>query len=521
MLARKAFWRIVSVLVMLGWLSTGIVTDGTWASEPNLYTQLRVLADVLTIVRDNYVDEVDQAKLIDGAIDGVLSELDPHSNYLTPEELDKTIERIRGDFEGIGIEFDIRDGFLTVIAPIEGSPSDRLGIRAGDKIVKINGESAIGITRQEVFEKLRGPKGTKVNVSIKREGEEELLEFQIVRDTIPIYSIPCAFLITPEIGYIRISRFSTRTSEELEDALRRLEAKGMKKLLLDVRWNGGGPLAQAIEVTDKFINEGKICYTRGRIPGSITDFYASRKGTYTSIPLIVMINHGSASASEILSGAIQDNDRGLVVGQTSFGKGLVQREYKLRNGGALFLTTAKWYTPSGRLIQRPYEGKSKADYVAEAFEDNKAPEVDKPVFYTVKGRKVYGGGGITPDVILESPPPIRVREHLKGKNAFFEFAIRYVGGHPKITTDFDEFRKDFQVTNQMIKDFKMFLAEKGIDFEETEFEENIDVIKRSIKAEIAGELWGSEEKYQIYVEGDPEVLQALNLFDKAEALLGP
>ncbi len=490
------------------------------ASETNIYVQLQTLIDVIDYIKSNYVEDTDQSELIDGAIDGVLRQLDPHCYYLKAKELSNMAERLRGDFEGIGIMFDIRDGVLTVIAPIEGSPADRLGIKAGDKIVKIDGKSALGITTQEVYQRLRGPRGTKVNVSVRREGEEELLEFTIVRDKIPIYSIPSSFMFTSEIGYIRVARFSQKTDEELEKALRQLEAQGMKKLVLDLRWNGGGPLLQAVKVADKFINSGRICYTRGRTSGSTQEYYATQEGTHPPFPMIVLINHASASASEIVAGAIQDCDRGLVVGQTSFGKGLVQQQFKLRNGGAVFLTIAHWYTPSGRLIQRPYKNKSQADYIAQVFQDtSRSSGEDRPVFYTLKGRKIYGGGGITPDVVLKSPSLGKLEKKLRNKNAFFDFAAYYLGTQPQVPESFDQFHRDFQVTDSIILQFKEFLSSRGIDFDPADFQRELEPIKNGIKAEIAGELWGAEEKYQIYIEKDPEVLQAIELFDKAEQLL--
>ncbi|MCD6169460.1 MAG: S41 family peptidase [Candidatus Latescibacteria bacterium] len=510
---------LVLVALVLGF-SVPLPFHSCQASEANIYVQLQSLIDVMNYIKSNYVEETAQSELVDGAIDGVLRQLDPHCYYLKPRELSNMAERLRGDFEGIGIMFDIRDGVLTVIAPIEGSPADRVGLKAGDKIVKIDGKTALGITTQEVYQKLRGPRGTKVNVSVKREGEEELLEFAIVRDKIPIYSIPSFFMLTSEIGYIWVARFSQRTDYELEKALRQLESQGMKKLVLDLRWNGGGPLLQAVKVADKFIKSGRICYTQGRTSDSTREYYATEEGTHPYFPLIVLINHASASASEIVAGAIQDCDRGLVVGRTSFGKGLVQGQFKLRNGGAIFLTIAHWYTPSGRLIQRPYRNKSRADYVAEAFRDTSSNGNEaKPVFYTLKGRKVYGGGGITPDIVLKGPSSGKLQRKLRDRNAFFDFAAYYLGTQPQVPENFDQFHQNFQVDDSIILQFKDFLFSRKIGFSPEDFQHELGSIKNSIKAEIAGELWGAEEKYQIYLEKDPEVLQTIELFDKAEQLL--
>ena len=347
---------LIIILVLLCTISIGlglVISRGVQASgEENIYLQLQTLQEILLKVRDNYVDEVDQSKLLEGAIDGVLTKLDPHSTYIKPEDVSKMMEKFRGDFEGIGIQFDVRNNYLTVIAPIEGSPAERVGLRAGDRIIKINGESAIGIKEPDVMAKLRGPKGTSVTVTIQREGVEEPFERRIIRDKIPIHSVPYHFLIRPQTGYIRISRFSEKTISELDNALSDLEAQGMKRLILDLRGNPGGLLAQAVEVADEFLDEGLIVYTKGRISSANEEYHATKKRSHPEYPLILMVNHGSASASEIVSGAIQDLDRGLIVGQTSFGKGLVQHPYDLRNNGKVLLTIAKYYTPLGRLIQR-------------------------------------------------------------------------------------------------------------------------------------------------------------------------
>ncbi|MEZ4651412.1 MAG: S41 family peptidase [Candidatus Eisenbacteria bacterium] len=334
MSGKRVFYFASTLLVVVGILAGFIFLGNVMAYGNSIYNQLGVFSQVLGHISDNYVDEVDGEELIDGAITGMLEELDPHSNYLDAERFGRMQERNRGTYYGIGVSFDIVEGKLTVISPIEGSPSYKLGIRAGDVIAKIEGESAKGITREEVFDKLRGPRGTTVHVSVQREGHDELLEFDIVRDEIPILSVPYHFMLSDNIGYVRMNRFSATTSDELREAIEDLRGRGMEQMILDLRGNSGGYLNEAIEVTDMFLTGDKrIVYTRGRLPDASEDYYTTGRGRFTDQPLIVMVDHGSASASEIVSGALQDWDRALIVGQTMPGKGpaaAVQAEERRR-----------------------------------------------------------------------------------------------------------------------------------------------------------------------------------------------
>jgi len=491
------------------------------AARDNLMQRLATFSSVLQMVRDYYVEEVDTAKLVDAAIRGLLLELDPHSSYLDKERFATITEQHQGEYYGIGIHFDILDGWLTVISPIEGSPSYELGLRPGDRIVKINGESARNITNQEVFDKLRGPKGTKVHISVQREGEEDLLEFEIVRDKIPIFSVPYHFMVRPGIGYIRLTRFSKDTSKELEEALRDLEGQGMEKLILDLRDNSGGYLTQAVEVADKFIEGGKIIvYTKGRIPSASEEYYSSDEATHGRFPLIVMISHGSASASEIVAGAIQDWDRGLVVGETSFGKGLVQRQFKLRDGSGLLLTVARYYTPSGRLIQRPY-GSDRRDYYAEGYRGTAEQDTTRPVFHTASGRTVYGGGGITPDEKLEYKRLSQFGQRLARERIPFEFAGEFITANG-VTADsfgsFEEYLASFEVTDAMIESCKQFMQERDFEFTDEELEADGDYLRLAVKAEIAGHLWSTSERYRVFIAADDAVNEAIDFFPEAEML---
>ena len=329
-------------------------------SGDNIYDQIKRLQEVLSTVVKNYVDPVDTQKISEAAIKGMLNELDPHSVYITSEEMKQVDEDFQGSFDGIGVQFDIMDDTIVVISPIAGGPSENVGIQSGDKIIKIDNENAVGINRDDVPKKLRGPKGTKVTVDIKRSNNPELLHFEIIRDKIPLYTVDASFIVdSTDIGVIVVNRFAATTHEELVDAAQKLSQQGMKKLILDLRGNPGGFLNQAVMMADEFLPGGDtIVYTKGRRPEFDELFTSTQGGLLENIPLIVLVNAGSASASEIVSGAIQDLDRGLIVGETSFGKGLVQRQYPLSDGAAFRLTIARYYTPSGRSIQRPYKDKT-------------------------------------------------------------------------------------------------------------------------------------------------------------------
>ncbi len=521
----KRFVNVASGCVILAIILAGSVFLGNVLADAKpSYGQFGVFTQVLSYINDNYVEDVDADKLIDGAITGMLQKLDPHSTYLDPDRYKKMQERNRGTYYGIGISFAIVEGNLTVISPIEGSPSYKLGIRAGDVIAKIDGKSAKGINEEEVFDRLRGERGTSVHVSIYRQGEPDMLEYDIVRDEIPIFSVPYSFMLEPGVGYLRMTRFSATTSDELEKALEKLKAQGMKRLIFDLRGNAGGYLNEAIEVADKFLPAGKkIVYTRGKLPDSNEDYYSTGRGKYNDYPLVVMVDHGSASASEIVSGAMQDWDRGLVVGETTFGKGLVQRQYTLKNNAALLLTVARYYTPSGRLIQRDYTDREK--YITEdETQIEQETESDsalakRPLFHTGAGRVVYGGGGITPDVKIKKPYLYtKLLMELERSRAFFEFANAYEAKTRAKFTDFDTFDHTYNVDDAVVRDFTAFLKDKKVKYDADSLQAQTDAVRRSIKAEMARNLWGENERYHIIIEADPALVEALTYFPQAELM---
>lgn len=521
----KLILTTAAVVLVFVLLTGASFLGNVLASAGSPYGPYDTFTRVLRFVKDNYVEEVDDTKLMDGAIVGMLEKLDPHSTYLDADKNKKMQERNRGNFDGIGISFAIVDGNLTVISPIEGTPSWRLGLRPGDIIAKIDGVSARGIKEDEVFDKLRGPRGSSVHITLVREGEKEPLEYDIVREQIPIFSVPYAFMLRPEVGYVRMIRFSATTSDELTKALQKLEEQGMKKLVLDLRGNAGGYLNEAIAVSDKFLPAGKkIVYTVGRLPDANEEYASSGRGDETTCPLVVMVDHGSASASEIVSGAMQDWDRGLVVGETTFGKGLVQRQYQLPNSGALLLTVARYFTPSGRLIQRDYSDRDK--YLMEDVEtiEQESAKADstaeRPEFHTGLGRIVYGGGGITPDhKISKRYLYPRLQQDLDRNRAYFEFAAHYLSGKDLKYADFDAFDREVKIDAPAVSDFRAFLDRKKIAYNSDSLAAQDDMVRRGIKAEVARTLFGENERYRVIIDADPALTEALTYLPEAEKML--
>ncbi len=494
-------------------------------SDDKLNSQVRKYKDALEITSRYYVEDVDSQKLTEDAIKGMLDGLDPHSVYISAEQLKRVNEDFQGSFEGIGVEFDIINDTLTIVSPISGGPSEKLGILAGDKIVKIDGQSSVKIARDDVPKKLKGPKGTKVNISVIRPGLNELLEFEILRDKIPIYSVDASFMYDDEIGYIKVSRFSATTYDEFMKGLSELKSKGMKKLVLDLRGDPGGFLDQAFKMASEFIPAGKkIVFTKSRI-SEFNEEFVSQGGSYTDIPLVVLVNGGSASASEIVSGAVQDWDRGLIVGETTFGKGLVQRQFDLPDGSAFRVTTAKYYTPSGRLIQKPYEG---SKYAAENPMSVEGENIDhskdsrdtaKPEFKTNGGRTVFGGGGITPDYVLKSDTITSYSVQLRRLNLFYIATENFMSNNKKqIEQEYKtarQLRDEFEVPQSVLDYIKKMAEEKGVIFDQTQYDRDLDFIKTSIKFQIARDLWGNNGAYEVFLAGDEQFKKASSLFEEA------
>lgn len=512
-------------------LSIGVLVGmkvNTAASQDDVFDNVKKFNEALTLVQKNYVDEVSTSKLTEAAIKGMLAELDPHSTYISADQLKRVNEDMSGSFEGIGVEFDIINDTITIVTPISGGPSEALGILAGDKIVKIDGVNAVGMTREEVPKKLRGAKGTKVVVSISRGGSSNLIDFEITRDKIPLYSVDASFMINDETGYVRVTRFSATTYDEFARAMSELKGKGMKKVVLDLRNNPGGYLDQSFKMASMFIDRGKkIVYTKSRIP-QYNDEYVSEGGDYVNMPLVVLVNDGSASASEIVSGAIQDWDRGIIVGENTFGKGLVQRQYDLSDGSAMRVTTSRYYTPMGRLIQKPYEGGEYKKMLVRLedgdnlFHDKDTKDTTRPEFKTNSGRTVYGGGGISPDFVVRMDTLTEYSVQLRRLNLFLEYANDYYDSNRENLkssySDYLKFRDNFDVSESMLNDFKSLAGQKGVVFNDEQWNRDLGFIKTSIKSIIARDIWGNNGSMAVFLATDEQFQRAMQLFPEAEKL---
>ena len=536
------FRRLAFAVALISAISVSAIAGPSLArAAADFKTRIEVLTRMFEYIEMYYVDEVSAEEMFDHAVSGVLEGLDPHSHYYTTEEYRQLTERYRGDYHGIGIQFEIFNGVLTVLDALAGGPSEALGLRPGDQIVGINSENAIGLDQEQIYERLRGQKGSQVGVTVRRPGLEVELEFTITRDQVQVPSISAATMLTPETGYIWLNTFSQKSADQMESHLRDFRAQGMTSLIFDLRGNRGGLMSQALRISDKFLDSGKkIVYTKGRTPNANDEQISTDRGTQPRYPVIVLVDHGSASASEIVAGALQDWDRALVVGQTTFGKGLVQNQFPFSDGSALFLTIARYYTPSGRLIQRPYEEGEPEDYMnpdwelietigEEEAESDEAAEDDRPEFQTSAGRTVYGGGGISPDVTVAPTRVSRFAVFLYGRRLGFQFAIDYVASHAdELPSDLNGFIADFQVGDEILGEFERFLKRESIQelFERAEIpfsEELMDGARADmrmyLRADIASNLWGLEAGRIVLSQYDEQLLEALNLLPRAADLL--
>ncbi|TMQ49682.1 MAG: S41 family peptidase [Candidatus Eisenbacteria bacterium] len=510
----------LSLLLGFG-LARGLLATDDLRSQLDLFTQ------VLYLVQNHYVDPPDNEKLIKGAIDGMLRTLDPHTVYLPEQRAQRMDEQFQGEYSGIGVQFEIRDGVITVISPLEGTPSFRLGIRAGDQIVEIDGKPVPKtVNNDDVFKMLRGPAGSTVQVAIAREDEPEPLRFNIERAKIPIESVPYSYMIRPGIGYVRIIRFSATTGDELERALSTLKGQGMKSLLVDLRSNSGGLLTQAVDVLDQFVPADRLLvYTRGRNPSANSDYKSTERNKIADVPIVVLIDHGSASASEIVAGAIQDLDRGLVAGTNSFGKGLVQNQLRLSDGSKLLLTIAKYYTPSGRLIQRDYTKFNDRDEYARDAERADVPSdsvlATRPKFKTAGGRTVYGGGGIYPDVVLKEPENLtRPQVEMIQKHPIADYATHHVTHMKDSKWTTAMLGKDFKLTDDEWGDLRKVMDSHKVAISDSIWQADRPFILRQLRSELAlAANLGQTERYKILVEDDTQLQAALDLFPRASKLM--
>jgi len=468
----------------------------------------------LQVIKYAYVDTVNDKMLSDAALRAMVKELDPHSVYIPAEEMREALEPLRARFEGIGIQFNINNDTILITQTISGGPSEKLGMRAGDRIIKIDGVNAAGvkITNNDVIKKLRGPKGTKVNVSILRRGVTDLIDFMITRDEIPIYSVDATYMVTPEIGYIKVSRFAESTYAEFLSSLKFLKEQGMTSLILDLQDNGGGYLNRAVELSDEFLSEGKkIVFTRGRT-SQPEDYISTSRGGWEKGKLAILINEASASASEIVSGAVQDWDRGLIIGRRSFGKGLVQKPFDLPDGSQLRLTVAHYYTPSGRNIQKPYELGEEQDYDlditnrfkhGELFNQDSIHFTDTTEYFTSGKRIVMGGGGIMPDIFvpLDTTQSSTFYTDLLRKNVLGEFGLNYTDDHRaallKTYPNIAAFKENFVIDEKLMDEFLAAGKKAGVEEDSLGMAISGDLIRLQLKALVARNLWDIGAYFQV------------------------
>jgi carboxyl-terminal processing protease len=482
---------------------------------------------VVDYISDEYVDTVSKKRLTELALSLMLPHLDPHSSYIPAEDLKGVNEAMEGNFEGIGVEFNIQRDTILVVAAVPGGPSEKVGIRAGDRIVKIENVNvaSIGIKNTDVIKKLRGDRGTKVRVSIIRSGNKKPLEFTITRGKIPIHSIETAYMVDGDIGYIRLTRFAETSYDEFMDAFNTLKKQGMKKLIFDLRDNPGGLLNICIDIADEFLSSGKlIVYTEGR-NSPRSDDYATDRGSFENSPLVILVDEGSASASEIVAGAVQDNDRGTIIGRRTFGKGLVQHQQEFKDGSAIRLTIARYYTPTGRSIQKPFVS-GVDDYYEEVnkrFDSGELENIDsikldkKNVFHTPKGKIVYGGGGIMPDIFvpLDTAGFTPYFTALNGKGLINDFALNYVDkNRASLKARYPNarmFADGFMVDDAMLNDLVAYGVSKGVPANAGQMLRSASLIRENVKAIIGRSVAGSEAVYRTLHKNDKAFIKAVDV----------
>ncbi|HTT33307.1 MAG TPA: S41 family peptidase [Methylomirabilota bacterium] len=487
----------------------------TAATADDYQTAVREFTRVLDVVQNNYADTVDVDKAVyQGAIPGMLRMLDPHSNFFDSKQFSLLREDQRGKYYGVGMLISQRNNQTVVIVPYAGAPAYNAGIRPGDVIIKVDEKSTDGLTSSDIADLLKGPKGTVVKITMSREGYPEPLAFTVTRDEIPRHSVDLAFMLKPGVGYIRLSGFNETTDREIADALKQLGASNLDGIILDMRNNPGGLLNEAVAVADMFLDKNQLIVSHHGRTSPERRYYAVRGNQGMTTPLVILVNNNSASATEIVSGAVQDHDRGLIVGETTFGKGLVQTVTPLSEGTGLALTTARYYTPSGRLIQRDYKSISLYEYHYE----RKVPDHPTEVKLTDSGRQVTGGGGIAPDIVVDAPKLTKFEQLLFRDDVFYPaetgvggFTRFYLGSKPTVT-------KDFEADDNVMRIFREYLSKHSIRYTEPEIAESLDWIKRKIKQEVFMSAFDQQEGFKVLLEADPQVQKAVEALPQARAL---
>jgi carboxyl-terminal processing protease len=514
---RRGLLLVITVLALSAILGGiyGPSVRATTASADSYQVSVRTFTRVLDVVQANYAEPVDIDKAVyEGAIPGMLRVLDPHSSFFDARQFALLREDQRGRYYGVGMIVAPKDRHTVVMAPYVGAPAYNAGLRPGDVIVKVDDKSTDGLTTTQVADMLKGPKGTVVKITVTREGYADPLNFTVTRGEIPRHSVDLAFMIKPGIGYIRLSSFNEATDRELADALKQLNAPSLDGLILDMRGNPGGLLNEAVGVSDMFLEKNQLIVSHHGRNSPERRYYALRGNQGVTVPLVVVVNNNSASATEIVAGAIQDHDRGLVVGETTFGKGLVQTVTPLSENTGLALTTARYYTPSGRLIQRDYKSVSLYEYHYE----RKVPEHPTQIKLTDSGRQVTGGGGITPDIVVDEPKLTNFEKELFRNDVLYPaeagvggFTQYFLGTRPTIT-------HDFKVDDQVMQQFRNYLTKHNVHFTEADLAQESDWIHRKIKQEVFLSTFGMQEGYKVLVEADPQVQKAIEAIPQARAL---
>ena len=510
------FVLVLAVSAILGGFygPAAIATSAGSPDTDQLQDSVKSFTRVLSVVQRNYADPVDTDKVIyDGAIPGMLHVLDPHSNFFDPKQYALFREEQEGKYYGVGMIVEQRQNQTVVQAPFVNSPAYKAGIRPGDVILKVDGKNCTGLTTNQVADMLKGAKGTPVHISLGREGWAKPIEVTVVRDEIPRPGVEYSEMVRPGIGYVHVSTFNETTDSDLTDALQKLDYPKLDGLIIDLRDNGGGLLNQAVGMADTFLDKNELVVSHHGRSSPERPYYAVRGNQGIDVPLVVLVNGQSASASEIVSGAIQDHDRGLIVGETTFGKGLVQTQFPLSEDTALLLTTARYYTPSGRLIQRNYKNVTLYDYHYNPQRPRK-PDVK----LTDTGRQVYGEGGITPDVVVPAPKPDDFQELLEARGVLYplpsgvgDFARYYLGEKPQIT-------KDFTVDDAVLADFQKYLTEQHIPFTAAQIQQITPWLKWEIKREVFTTVFGLDAGYKVQLEDDPQLEKAIDSLPQAKAL---
>ncbi len=510
---------------------TVIISDSMNSSKSN-YGQGKI-EELIRYIEAKYVDEVDRDALIQQAIDNILGTLDPHSNYISAEQLKDVNDQLEGNFDGIGVEFLIVEDTVVVVAALAGGPSEAVGIIAGDKIVEVEGKAIAGLDKsnRDVVNLLKGEKGSAVKIGVLRGSNPLVQKFSIVRDEIPMHSIDVSYMADQKTGYIKLNRFSATTYEEFMKGVEKMiEEDGMEDLIIDLRHNPGGYLKQATNILSQLFKDKEklLVYTKGRTVNR-DDYESTGRPFFDVGDITVLIDEGSASASEIVAGAIQDHERGVIIGRRSFGKGLVQEQYKLRDGSALRLTVARYYTPSGRSIQKPYDDVANYDDdMQDRYESGELSSADSMIvgdsteYFTVGGNVVYGGGGISPDVFVPIDTVLLNKDYIALRQHASQFAFRYFDQHPELKdseyNQLNRFKNEYEVSNEMLNEFLAYAREKEVKVSDREYRAVANEVKRLLKARVAKHLFGDEGFYSVWNDGDYMVRKALEVLQLSDPI---